>query len=59
MEMKRRLSPALGFFIFIVAPVRESAKNPTDNPGGMFTTALVSFLFLAWTSGRRRPPTTS
>jgi len=39
---------ALGFFIFIVAPVREWAKDQHDNPAGMFLVALVFFLFLVW-----------
>lgn len=46
---------ALGFFIFIVAPVRELAKNPADNPAGMLIVALAFFLFLAWMWRRTRP----
>jgi hypothetical protein len=50
---------ALGFFIFIVAPVREWAKNPADNPTGMLIVALAFFLFLAWMWRRTRSQVTT
>lgn len=50
---------ALRFFMFIVAPVREWATNPADNPAGMLIVALVFFPFLAWMWRRTRSPATT
>jgi hypothetical protein len=45
---------ALGFFMFIIAPVREWAKDPADNPAGMFVVGLGFFLFFVWLWRRTR-----
>jgi hypothetical protein len=49
------VSGALGFFIFIMAPTREWAPGPPDNPQGMVLVGLATLVFLVWLSRRLRP----
>jgi len=45
---------ALGFFILIMAPIREWAPNQPDNPRGMAIVALIALILLFWLSRRLR-----
>ncbi len=46
------VSGALGFFIVIMAPVREWAPNQPDNPAGMAIVGLAGLVFLIWLARR-------
>lgn len=48
------ISGALGFFIPVLAPVREWSPNQPDNPTGMSLVALVALVFLLWLRRRIR-----
>jgi len=48
------VSGALGFFILIMAPIREWAPDQPDNPRGMALVGLMTLVFLFWLSRRIR-----